>query len=92
MFLQILRSLERLATKLALVGLEGHVNANMRRNVITLHSISATVRPTTLQLQIPVALAADMEITQVGLASLSANAIDNEDVILKSPNRADGPT
>lgn len=65
--LQILRSLEGLATEVALVRLQGNVNTNMRRDVVTLHSRSSAVAPLTCQVQVVGALAANMTLTDVVL-------------------------
>lgn len=45
MFLEVLRSLEGFATELALMGLQGDVNSNVRRDVIALYSSCSALAP-----------------------------------------------
>jgi hypothetical protein len=70
MLLQILRSLERLAAKVALMRLEGDVDADMRGDVITLDSCDAARTPVTSQVEVVCALAADVAFTYVLLCGL----------------------
>lgn len=67
--LEILRTLERLATELALVRLERDVDANVRGDVIALNSSSAARVPLASEVQVVGALAADMALTDVLLSS-----------------------
>ena len=63
--LEILGALERLATKVAFVRLQGNVNTNMRGDVITLDGGSTAVAPLACQVQIVGALAANVTFTNV---------------------------
>jgi hypothetical protein len=65
--LQILRSLEGLATEVALVRLERDMDANMRRDVITLDSGRAACAPLAGQIEIVGAFATDMSFANVVL-------------------------
>jgi hypothetical protein len=65
MLLQVLGALERLATELALVRLEGNMNTDMRSNVVALHSSGATRVPVACEIQIVCALATNMALTDV---------------------------
>jgi hypothetical protein len=67
--LQILGALESLATEVALVRLQGNVNSNVRRNVITLDSGGAAIAPLAGEVQVVGALAADMALTDVVLST-----------------------
>lgn len=64
-FLQILRSLEGLAAKVALVGLERNMDADVRSDVITLDSSDATRAPVTCEVEVVGALATDVTLTDV---------------------------
>ena len=66
-FLQILGALKSLTAEVALVRLQGDVNTNVRRNVITLHSRSAAVAPLAGQVQVVGALATKMAFAKVVL-------------------------
>lgn len=75
MFLQVLGTLEALATEVTLVRLEGNMDTNVRGNVITLDGCCAAIVPATGQVQIISALATDMTLTDViieGLRRLAA--------------------
>jgi hypothetical protein len=63
--LQILGTLEGLATKVTLVGLERNVNPDVRRNVVTLDSGGAARVPLARQVQVVGALAADVALADV---------------------------
>jgi hypothetical protein len=65
MLLEILRTLERFATELALVRLERNVNANVRGDVVALHSSGPAGVPLAGEVQVVCALAANMAFTDV---------------------------
>lgn len=65
--LEILGTLERLAAEVALVGLEGHMDANMRGDVIALHCRGSAVAPLASKVEVICALAANMALTHVVL-------------------------
>lgn len=67
MLLEILRALERLATEIALVRLQGDVDANVRGDVITLDSGRTAVAPLAGEIQVVCALASNMALTDVVL-------------------------
>lgn len=67
MLLQVLGALERLATELALVRLEGNMNSDMRSNMVALHSSGATRVPVACEIQIVCALTTNMALTDVVL-------------------------
>jgi hypothetical protein len=60
MLLEVLRTLERLATEITLVWLEGHMNSDMRGDVVAFDGCDPTLRPLTLQVQIIGAFSANM--------------------------------
>ena len=60
MLLQILRTFEGLATELATMRLQGHMNTDMRSYVIALDDLNATVRPGALQIEVICAFAPNM--------------------------------
>lgn len=60
MLLQVLRTFERLATEIALVRLQWNVDANVRGDVVTLHSRGAACAPLARQVQVVCAFATDM--------------------------------
>jgi hypothetical protein len=68
--LQILGSLEGLATEVALMRLQGHVNTNVRCDVVTLHSGSSAIAPLAGQIQVVGALATNMAFTDVVLVDV----------------------
>jgi len=65
--LQILRSLESLTAEVALVRLQGHVNTNVRRDVVTLYSRSTAVTPLASQVQVVSTLTTNMAFADVVL-------------------------
>ena len=67
MLLQILWALERFATEVTLVRLQGYVNADVRGDVVTLDGGGATCAPLTGQVEVVGALAADMAFADVVL-------------------------
>jgi len=67
MLLEILRALERLAAELALVWLQGDMDADVRGDVVALDGGSATATPLTLKVEVVCALTADMTFTDVVL-------------------------
>jgi hypothetical protein len=73
MLLEILWALERFATEIALVRLQGHVNSNVRGDVITLDSGGATCAPLTSQIEVVGALATDVALAYVILDGLLAS-------------------
>lgn len=76
--LQILRALERLAAKVALVRLKRNVNTDVRSNVVTLDGSCAASVPLAGQAQVVGALAADMAFANVILSnhSRSVNCLE----------------
>lgn len=75
MLLQILGTLEALATEVTLVRLERNMDANVRGDVVTLDGCCAAIVPATGQVQIISALATDMALADVvieGLRRLAA--------------------
>jgi len=60
--LEVLRPLERLLAEVAFVRLEGHVHADVRRNVVALDGGGTTVTPCALKIQVVCALATDMTV------------------------------
>ena len=67
MLLQVLRALERLATKFTFVGFQGHMNSDMRRNMVALDSGCAASTPSTSQAEVVGTFATNMDITQMVL-------------------------
>jgi hypothetical protein len=67
MFLEVLRTFERLAAELALVRFEGDMNTNVRSDVVTLDSGGAAVTPATGQIEVVGALAANMALAHMFL-------------------------
>ena len=65
--LQILGSLECLTTEVAFVRLQGHVNTNVRCDVITLDSGGTAVTPLASKIQVVRALAPNMALTNMVL-------------------------
>lgn len=75
MLLQILGTLEALATEVALVRLERNMDTNVRRDVVALDGGCAAIVPAAGQVQIVSALATDMALANVvieGLGRLAA--------------------
>lgn len=71
MFLQILRPLEALATEIALVGLQGNMDTDMRSDVISLDSGCSTLIPLACQVQVVGALATNVLLADVFLRTVS---------------------
>lgn len=65
--LQILRTLERLATKFALVRLQGDMDTDVRGDMVALDSLRAAVAPLASQAKVVCALAANMAFADVFL-------------------------
>lgn len=85
MLLEILGTLERLATELALVGLEGNMDADVGGDVITLDRGSTARVPLASEVQVVGALATDMALTNVLLeAALSAYYVICDDTSRRS--------
>ena len=76
MLLEILGTLERLAAKVTLVRLERHMDADMGRNVVALHSSSAARVPLARQVQVVGALAANVLFADVFLGHVSSDSTD----------------
>lgn len=70
MLLQILGTLEGLAAELALVGLQGNVDANVRGNVVTLDGGGAARVPLAGEAEVVGALAANMAFAEMFLADI----------------------
>lgn len=70
--LEILRTLERLATKVAFVRLERNVNADVRSDVVSLDGGGTASTPLASQVQVVGALAANMALADVILRRRSA--------------------
>lgn len=68
--LEILRSLESLATEIALVGLEWDMDADVRRDVVTLDCRGAAGTPLAGQVEVVCAFATDMAFADVVVESL----------------------
>lgn len=66
--LEILWAFEGLATEVAFVRLEGHMDANVRRDVVALYGGGAASTPLAGEIKIVRALAADMALAHVILA------------------------
>lgn len=64
-FLQILRTLECLATEIALVRLQGHMDSDVRGDVVTLDGGSTAVAPLASEVQVVCALTSNMALTDV---------------------------
>lgn len=65
--LEILWPLERLAAEIALVRLQGHMHADVRRDVVTLDGGRAALVPLTSQVEVVGALATNMTLADVVL-------------------------
>ena len=70
MLLEVLWALECFATEVALVRLQGHMDANVRGDVVTLDGGGATCAPLTSQVEVVGALATDMAFAYVILDGL----------------------
>ncbi len=67
MFLQILRTLERLSTEVAFMRLQWDMDPDMRRDVVTFHRRSSAAIPTTGEVEIVCRLSPDMALTNMVL-------------------------
>lgn len=67
MFLLILWPFESFPTKFAPMRLQRNVNANVRRDVITLDNFNLTITPSTDQIQVIGAFAANMGVAYMVL-------------------------
>lgn len=65
MLLEILRALERLATELALVGLQRHVDAYVRGDVVALDGGGAALAPCAGEVEVVGRLAANVSLANV---------------------------
>jgi hypothetical protein len=65
--LEILRAFERLATEVALMRLQGHMDTDVRSDVVPLYCSGAAVAPLAGQVQIVGALATNVTLTNVVL-------------------------
>lgn len=72
--LEILRALEGLLAKVALVRLQGNVDADVRGDVVALDGRGAAVAPLALEVEVVCALAADMLVADVLLRRVSEQA------------------
>ena len=68
MLLQVLGTLEGLATELATMRLQGHMNSDVRRDVVAFNDLNGTICPGALQIEIVSTFAADVFIADVVLA------------------------
>lgn len=75
MLLEVLGSLEGLAAELALVRLQGNVNANVACDVIALDRGRAARVPTAGQVQVICALATDMALADVLVEGLGGGEL-----------------
>jgi len=71
MLLQVLGTLERLATELTLVRLQGNVNTDVRGDVVSLDCSSSARVPLASQVEVVCALTANMALTDVLLREVS---------------------
>lgn len=78
MLLQILRAFEGLAAEVALVRLQGHMDADVRGDVITLDGGGAASTPLTGEVEVVGALATDMALADVVLRIVSREDVDKE--------------
>ena len=70
MLLQVLRALEGLAAKVTLVWLEGHMDPDMRGDMVSLDGGRTTTTPLAGQIEVVGALTANMALTDMFLHSL----------------------
>jgi hypothetical protein len=73
--LEILWTLERFATEVALVRLQRHMNSDVRGNVVTLDGGCATCTPLTGQVEVVGALATDVALAYVILDDLLVSGV-----------------
>ena len=85
MLLEILWALECFATEVALVRLQGYVNADVRGDVVTLDGGGATCAPLTGQVEVVGALAADVAFAYVVLDVLLASDVCCDEEGTRSP-------
>lgn len=71
MLLQILRTFESLATELATMRFQGHMDADVRSDVIALDDLNATVGPGALQIEVVRAFAPNMFVADMVLDRFS---------------------
>ena len=69
MLLQILGTLEGLSTEVTLVRLKWDVNSNMGSNVVTLDGSGTALVPTACEIEVVCALAANVLLANMFLAS-----------------------
>ena len=67
MLLEVLRTLEALATEVALVRFQGYMDANVRGDVVAFDGRSMAISPRTHQVEVVRTLTADMTIADVFL-------------------------
>lgn len=77
MLLQVLGTLERLATELTLVRLERNVNTDVRGDVVSLDCSSSARVPLASQVEVVCALTANMALTDVLLQEVSFSSLLN---------------
>lgn len=70
--LEILGALERFLAEVALVGLQRNMDTNVRGDMITLHSRSAAIAPSTGEVQVVGRLATNVTLTDMFLNRQSA--------------------
>jgi hypothetical protein len=75
MLLQVLGTLERLATELTLVRLQGNVNTDVRGDVISLDCSSSARVPLASQVEVVCALATNMALTNVLVEHLGSREL-----------------
>lgn len=74
-FLQVLRTLEGLATKVTLVRLQRDVDSDMRGDVVALDDSSAATAPFAGQVEVVGALTANMALTHMFVESLCSRTL-----------------
>jgi len=75
MLLEILRSLEGLATELASMRLQGDVDTDVRGDVVALYNSDTTVTPGTGQIQVISTLATNMTLTDMVLSGVISSSV-----------------
>lgn len=68
MLLEVLRPLEGLSAKIASVGLQGYVDADVRGDMVALHDGHAAATPTTSEIEVVGALTPNMSFTNMILS------------------------
>ena len=71
MFFQVLRTLERLSTEVALVGFEWHMDSDVRGDVVAFDGGCVALSPCTGQIQVVGGFAADMTLAHMLLTIVS---------------------